>query len=55
MEYKESFKKVIRFNTYIGTGCPNSNLLIVGKEVSTDTERANNKSLEIENLKLKRF
>jgi hypothetical protein len=38
MQYPENFLKVIDLNTFIGTGNPNSKILIVGKEVATDPE-----------------
>lgn len=50
MNYTENFKKVINLNTYLGTGYPNSKILVVGKEVATDIEEGNDKKLEIQNL-----
>lgn len=42
MEYKEIFVKTVieskKTETYIGTGNPNSKILIVGKETATDVE-----------------
>lgn len=50
MNYTEQFKKVTELNTYIGTGNPNSKILIIGKEVATDVENGTNKNLEQKNL-----
>lgn len=50
MIYTENFKKAINLNTYLGTGNPNSKILIVGKEVATDVEEGENKELENKNL-----
>lgn len=41
MNYTENFKKVLELNTFIGTGNPNSKILIVGKEVATNIESDN--------------
>lgn len=51
MNYTQNFKDVIKLNTYLGTGNPNSKILIVGKEVATDIEDGLNKPLENKNLK----
>jgi hypothetical protein len=51
MEYTKEFKEIVKFGAYIGTGNPNSKILIVGKEVATDTEDGLNKPLENKNLK----
>jgi hypothetical protein len=53
MNYTENFKEVINLNTYLGTGNPNSQILVIGKEVATDTEDGSN--LELENKNLKSF
>lgn len=50
MKYTQEFNNVTTLNTYIGTGNPNSKILIIGKEVATDTENGKNKSLEEKNL-----
>jgi hypothetical protein len=50
MKYTKEFKNLTELNTYIGTGNPNSEILIIGKEVATDTENGKNKSLEAKNL-----
>lgn len=51
MNYTQNFKDAIKLNTYIGTGNPNKNILIIGKEVATDIEDGKNKELEFKNLK----
>lgn len=51
MYYTKEFKEAIKLNTYLGTGKPNSKILIVGKEVATDIKDGLNKSLENKNLK----
>jgi hypothetical protein len=53
MEYSEKFKDVIELNTYIGTGNPNSQILVIGKEVATDVEEGSN--VELENKNLQKF
>ena len=50
MNYNENFKKAIKLNTYLGTGNPNSKILVVGKEVATDVEEGLDKNLETQNL-----
>jgi hypothetical protein len=53
MQYPENFLKVLDLNTFIGTGNPNSKILIVGKEVATDPE--NGKDAELEKINLEAF
>ncbi len=53
MQYPENFLKVLDLNTFIGTGNPNSKILIVGKEVATDPE--NGKHTELEQINLEAF
>lgn len=48
MNYTQNFKKAIELNTFIGMGNPNSKILIVGKEVATNSESP--KPLEKQNL-----
>ena len=50
MNYSNNFKKLTELNTFLGTGNPNSKILIVGKEVATDTEEGTNKELENKNI-----
>lgn len=50
MIYGENLKKVTTLGTYIGSGNPNSQILIVGKEVATDIEEGIHKELEQINL-----
>ncbi len=50
MFYTQKFKDVLQLNTFIGTGNPNSKILIIGKEISTDEEKGKNKDLEKQNL-----
>lgn len=50
MEYTDEFKKIIELNTYIGTGNPNNEILIIGKEVATDVKNVENELLERKNL-----
>ena len=50
MNYTQNFIKSFNLNTYLGTGNPNSKILVVGKEVATDIEEGKNKSLEAQNL-----
>lgn len=50
MIYSDKFKNVLQKNTFIGTGNPNSSILIVGKEVATDIENSKNIDLEKQNL-----
>jgi len=50
MNYTQNFIKAFNLNTYLGTGNPNSKILVVGKEVATDIEEGKNKSLETQNL-----
>lgn len=50
MIYTENLKKVTTLSTYIGSGNPNSQILIVGKEVATDIEEGIHKELEQINL-----
>lgn len=38
MLYSKAFKDALELDIYIGTGNPNSKVLIIGKEVATDTE-----------------
>ena len=48
MEYTETFVKKAKeckiTETYIGTGNPNSKILIVGKETATDIENKANET-----------
>jgi hypothetical protein len=48
--YSQQFIDALEFNTFIGTGNPNSKILIIGKEVATDTEDGKNAELEAKNL-----
>lgn len=50
MNYTEKLKKAVNLNTYLGTGNPNSQILIIGKEVATDIEDGKDKNLENINL-----
>lgn len=50
MNYSENFKQAIELGTYLGTGNPNSKILVVGKEVATDVEEGLDKKLETQNL-----
>ncbi|RMB56345.1 hypothetical protein EAX61_14765 [Dokdonia sinensis] len=50
MTYPDNFKDLVKLETYIGTGNPNSQILIVGKEVATDIEDGKHKELEVKNL-----
>ncbi|WP_178989648.1 hypothetical protein [Winogradskyella schleiferi] len=47
MNYSEELKKVAESNAFIGKGNPNSDILIVGKEVATNAESSN--SIEEQN------
>ena len=49
MNYTKYFKEVVTLNNYVGTGNPNSKILIIGKEVATDEEKDD--LLEKNNLK----
>ncbi len=51
MRYSKRFKKVVKLDTFIGMGNPNSEILIVGKEVATDTEEGKDKELENKNIR----
>ena len=50
MNYTKNFEKVLNLNTFIGSGNPNSKILIVGKEVATDVEAGTDIELEKNNL-----
>src|SRR5574343_600477 len=50
MNYTKNFEKVLKLNTFIGSGNPNSKILIVGKEVATDVEAGTDIELEKNNL-----
>jgi len=50
MKYSEEFIQVLNLGCYVGTGNPNSEILIVGKEVATDIENGDNKELEEKNI-----
>ena len=50
MIYTDNLKQVTTLDTYIGSGNPNSKILIVGKEVATDVEEGIHKELEQMNL-----
>tara|TARA_R110002126_G_scaffold290519_1_gene447698 strand:- start:582 stop:1307 length:726 start_codon:yes stop_codon:yes gene_type:complete len=50
MNYSENFKQAIELGTYLGTGNPNSKILVIGKEVATDVEEGIDKKLETQNL-----
>jgi hypothetical protein len=49
MRYKENFIKVVNSGNYLGTGNPNSEILVVGKEVATDENSVNDPTLEEQN------
>jgi len=51
MKYAASFKAVTELKTFIGTGCPNSKILVVGKEVATNTKAGIENKLENDNTK----
>jgi hypothetical protein len=53
MIYSENFSKLVELNSFIGTGNPNSKILIVGKEVATDVE--DGKHTELEQINLEAF